>query len=102
MINIGFRTAIQNGETNSRGEFKYLASETVTFFIGDLVFPSVLADEIVTPLDIADTDDVAHRMVINIIRLLQSLDKDGDPNNGISITQTAKDNAVFLDFELST
>lgn len=102
VINIGFRTAIQNGETNSRGEFKYLAGETVTFFIGDLVFPSVLADEIVTPLDMADTDDVAHHMVINIIRLLQSLDKDGDPNNGISITQTAKDNAVFLDFELST
>ncbi len=101
VINIGYRTATQNGDTNSRGEFKYLAGETVTFFIGDLEFPPVLAAEVVTPLDMADTDDVAHHMVINIIRLLQSLDKDGDPDNGINITQTAKDNAVFLDFDLS-
>ena len=101
VINIGYRTATQNGDTNSRGEFKYLAGETVTFFIGDMEFPPVLAAEVVTPLDMADTDDVAHHMVINIIRLLQSLDKDGDPDNGINITQTAKDNAVFLDFDLS-
>ena len=102
VINIGYRTATQNGETNSRGEFNYLAGETVTFFIGDLEFPPVLAAEVVTPLDMADTDDVAHHIVINIIRLLQTLDKDGDPDNGINITQTAKDNAVFLDFDLST
>jgi len=101
VINIGYRTATQNGDTNSRGEFKYLAGETVTFFIGDLEFPPILAAEVVTPLDMADTDDVAHHMVINIIRLLQSLDKDGDPDNGINITQTAKDNAVFLNFDLS-
>jgi hypothetical protein len=101
VINIGYRTATQNGDTNSRGEFKYLAGETVTFFIGDLEFPPVLAAEVLTPLDMADTDDVAHHMVINIIRLLQLLDKDGDPDNGINITQTAKDNAVFLNFDLS-
>ena len=101
VINIGYRTATQSGDTNSRGEFKYLAGETITFFIGDLEFPPVLAAELVTPLDIAETDDVAHPMVINIIRLLQSLDKDGNPSNGITITQTAKDNAVALDFDLS-
>jgi hypothetical protein len=101
VINIGYRTATQNGDTNSRGEFKYLAGETVSFFIGDLEFPPVLAAEVLTPLDMADTDDVAHHMVINIIRLLQLLDKDGDPDNGINITQTAKDNAVFLNFDLS-
>jgi len=60
VINIGYRTETQNGVTNSRGEFKYFPGETVTFFIGDLEFPSVLADERVTPLDMADTDDVFH------------------------------------------
>jgi len=100
VINIGYRTATQNGDTNSRGEFKYLAGETVTFFIGDLEFPSVLAAEVVTPLDMADTDDVAHHMVVNIIRLLQSLDEDLNPSNGITITQTAKDNALAVNFDL--
>jgi len=101
VINIGYRTATQNGDTNSRGEFKYLAGETVTFFIGALEFPPVLGAEVVTPLDMADTDDVAHHIVINIIRLLQSLDKDLNPGNGITITQAAKDNALALDFDMS-
>ena len=101
VINIGYRTETQNSVTNSRGEFKYFPGETVTFFIGDLEFPSVLAAEIITPLDIADTDDVFHHMVVNIVRLLQSLDKDGNPDNGITITDTAKSNAAALDFDLS-
>lgn len=101
VINIGYRTETQNGVTNLRGEFKYFPGETVTFFIGDLELPSVLADEIVTPLDIAGTSDVFHHRVVNIIRLLQSLDKDGNPDNGITITDTAKNNAAALDFDLS-
>ena len=47
-----------------------MAGETVTFFIGALEFPPVLGAEVVTPLDMADTNDVAHHIVINIIRLL--------------------------------
>ena len=101
VINIGYRTATQNGNTNSQGEFRYLQGEMVTFFIGDLEFPPVLGDAIVTPLDMAGTDDVGDPMVVNIIRLLQSLDKDGIPSNGITITQAAKDNAVDLDFDMS-
>lgn len=101
VINISYRTETQSGVTNSRGEFSYFPGETVTFFIGDLEFPSVLAAEVVTPLDMAGTEDVFHHMVINIIRLLQSLDKDGNPDNGITITDSAKHNAVALDFDLS-
>ena len=101
VINIGYRTATQNGVTNSRGEFKYYPGETVTFFIGALEFPPVLADKIVTPLDIANTDDVFDPMVVNISRLLQTLDKDGNPANGITITNTAKSNALRLNFDLS-
>lgn len=101
VINIGYRTETQNGVTNSRGEFKYYPGETVTFFIGDLEFPSALAAEIVTPLDLADTDNPYDPMVINIIRLLQALDKDGDPSNGIRITDEARTNAVAIDFDIS-
>ena len=100
VINIGYRTETQNGVTNSRGEFQYHPGETVTFFIGDLEFPSVLADERVTPLDMADTDDVFHHMVVNIARLLQTLDKDGDTSNGITIADSVRDHATQIDFDL--
>ena len=101
VINIGYRTETQNGVTNSRGEFNYFPGEMVTFFIGDLEFPSIPAEQVVTPLDMADTDDISHPIVINISRLLQSLDKDGNPSNGISITDISKQNAVILDFDVS-
>ena len=101
VINIGYRTATQNGNTNSRGEFRYLAGERVTFFIGDLEFPAVLGDSVITPLDMAGTDNPFEPMVINIIRLLQTLDKDSDPSNGITITDMAKTNAIAIDFDLS-
>jgi hypothetical protein len=100
VINIDYRTETQNGVTNSRGEFKYHPGETITFFIGDLEFPPVLAGERVTPLDMADTDDITHPMVINIARLLQTLDKDGDPTNGITIADAASAAAVQLDFDI--
>jgi len=100
VINIDYRTETQNGVTNSRGEFKYHPGETITFFIGDLEFPSVLAGERVTPLDMADTDDITHPMVVNIARLLQTLDKDGDPTNGITIADAANAAGVQLDFDI--
>ena len=52
VINIGYRTETQEGVTNARGEFNYVAGETVTFFIGDLVFPPVpaSADDQVTTI----------------------------------------------------
>jgi hypothetical protein len=100
VINISYRTETQNGVTNSRGEFKYHPGETVTFFIGPLEFPSVLAGAKVTPLDMAETDDVFHPMVVNISRLLQTLDKDGDTSNGITISDDARNHATQLDFDL--
>lgn len=97
--NIGYRTATRSGTTNSAGEFQYLEGETVVFFIGDLELPPVEAKVIVTPLEIARTDDTNNHIVINLARLLQSLDEDGDPSNGITITADAALVAVPINFD---
>ena len=102
VIGIGYRTETLSGTTDAEGKYKYLAGETVTFFIGGLEFPATAATGIVTPLSIAATDDVTNTAVINMARLLQTLDQDGDPSNGISITQTAIDSAEPVDFSMST
>ncbi len=100
VINIGYKTETLSGVTGSNGEYDYLAGETVTFFIGDLELPSTLATGTVTPLDLAGTQDTSNSTVVNIIRLLQTLDKDGNPGNGITITNTAKSSATQVDFSL--
>lgn len=99
--NIGYRTETLEGETNSLGEYEYNDGETVTFFIGDLVFPPVRAAVIVSPLNILQTLDTSDPSVINMIRLLQTLDTDGNPDNGITISDTAKSTATQVDFTLS-
>lgn len=101
VINVGYKTETKEGVTNAQGEYEYLEGETVTFFIGDLEFPPVEATGTVTPLDLAGTTDTADSTVINIIRLLQTLDQDGNPDNGITITDAAKAAATQVDFTLS-
>jgi hypothetical protein len=101
VINIGYRTETLEGVTNELGEYEYVEGETVTFFIGDLEFPAVRATGIVTPLELADSDDTSDPTVVNIIRLLQTLDENGDPDDGITITEAAKSAATLVDFDLS-
>jgi len=102
VIGIGYKTETLSGVTSPNGEYEYLPGETVTFFIGDLELPPTLATGTVTPLDLAATQDTSDSTVVNIIRLLQTLDKDGNPDNGITITETAITNATQVDFSLDT
>lgn len=86
---ISYRTETQSGITNSKGEFQYIAGETVTFSIGKIDLPSAVAAATITPLTLAGTSDVNNQKVSNILVLLQSLDQDGDPGNGITIPVAA-------------
>jgi hypothetical protein len=101
IIQIAYQTETLSGFTNDKGEFDYLPGEAVTFSIGDLIFPSTPAIGVVTPLNIAGTTDIDDPAVINMIRLLQTLDSDGDPSNGITIADAAKVNAEQVDFSLT-
>ncbi len=98
---IHYETLTQNGTTTADGEFNYLDGETITFSIGGTSLPSALARSVLTPLDLVGTTDFNNTSVVNIARLLQSLDADGDPSNGISIAGSAHLAAegMSLDFD---
>ncbi|WP_288129727.1 hypothetical protein [Microbulbifer sp.] len=95
VANIGYRSLSSEGNithegvTDANGEFGYEPGDSVVFFIGDLEFPAVAASEVITPLDIAGTTDTSDNSVVNMARLLQTLDTDGDPSNGILISDAA-------------
>jgi hypothetical protein len=90
---LDYATPTHKGKTSAKGEFLYAAGETVTFSVGSVLFPSALAKSTLTPLDMANTSDINNQIVINILVLLQSLDEDGDPSNGITIPSTAASQA---------
>ncbi len=78
----------QQGQTNEVGEYDYTPGDTVTFSIGGIELPAVEATGRITPADMGSgaTDWSTDSTVINILRLLQTLDEDGNPDNGITIT----------------
>lgn len=95
------------GITDASGQFSYQAGENITFSLGDLVLGSAQGAERMTPLTITESATSAEDQgVSNKLILLQTLDEDGDLNNGIQITEAIRayisDNAATLDFNQST
>ena len=70
------------GTTDERGSYKYSHGDTVEFRLGSMILGKVKGAPIVTPIELAG--DNGNRLK-NILVLLQSLDVDGNPENGISI-----------------
>jgi PKD repeat protein len=84
---LDYLTTTQKGTTNSQGSFTYETGEEITFSIGDVVLGTTLGKSIITPLDLVPgAQDETDPTVTNILRLLQSLDVDGDPDNSIYLT----------------
>ena len=71
----------------------------VIFQIGDTILGTVTGGAIITPVELAGVSNTADRWVINFARLLQSLDEDQDPSNGVIINATTR--AVMLSRNLS-
>lgn len=84
---LNYRTETLSGTTNDKGEFSYKSDENIIFSIGGVELPAVKADAVITPLTLFATDDLNHTAVVNLLRLLQSLDLDGDATNGIEIPE---------------
>lgn len=79
-----------SGLTDVDGGFNYRGHESVRFAIGAVDLGQARGDDIITPLDLAGTDNVDDPLVLNRARLLLSLDEDQNPDNGIRITETTR------------
>ncbi|MFZ2288844.1 MAG: alpha/beta fold hydrolase [Halopseudomonas yangmingensis] len=87
-----YRTASREGVTNADGAFSYRRGETLTFSLGGVELGSAAGQSLLSPLDLVNhADDSSHTAAINITRLLQTLDADGNLNNGIQLEAAVKD-----------
>ncbi len=99
---LAYATRTGHGLTNVSGEFTYHLEESITFSIGDIQLPSIEAAELITPLDVFSTDNIMAIEVQNLSRLLQTLDEDGNPDNGIRLTDAAAASASGLTVDFSS
>ncbi len=80
-------TATPAGTTDAQGRYRYRAGETITFSIGSVALGAATGAAVATPLSITSGATAAtDPRVTNKLVLLQTLDADGDLNNGIQIT----------------
>ncbi len=88
------------GVTDQHGKFQYKYGDSVKFAIGKLALGEAvpLVDGLVTPQTLTDYDE-AKQMII--LRLLQSLDIDNNPSNGITIPKSTIDALENLEKEVA-
>jgi len=86
-----FSTPTHQGKTAEGGSFDYIPGELVTFSLGSLNLGTVVGQHKITPLDLLGSDTSSDVRVINMARILQSLDDDQNPRQGITITQRGTD-----------
>ena len=75
------------GTTNASGNYAYRGGDTVKFSIGKVILGEGLAGPITTPIDlVSGAIALDHPNVVKILQVLQTLDDDLDPANGINIS----------------
>ena len=95
--NLDYKIGNQTGVTDNDGYFTYNSSdENITFYVGDLKLGTFELKNIhngkIFPADLVgvDVNNTTNNNLIKIIRFLQSIDNDDNPNNGIYITDNIK------------
>jgi hypothetical protein len=78
------------GTTGADGRFQYAQGNTVTFRIGGLTLGSLQGQPYMSPLHIVGSSSNLAQRVNNRLRLLQMLDLDNNPENGIVISEAVR------------
>lgn len=93
---LSYESASVSGVTGPAGEFKYVPGETVTFKLGGTTLGSAMGKGVMTPAQIsADATTMS-----NMLRVLQTLDADADPSNGIELSADMRSAAQNVKFNL--
>ena len=98
---IQYRTSTFSGVTDIAGSFEYNTNEIIEFSIGSLILGAAVADSTVTPLELGTLNGSLENGALdyqrnhqdratNTLRLLQTLDSDSYPENGITISENTR------------
>lgn len=91
---VSFDSGSQKGSTDANGQFKYIAGETVSFKLGNIVLGNAKASDklLLKALNFGvDAQGNLSDITLNRAVLLQTLDSDNDSSNGIQISSATAD-----------
>lgn len=90
-VGLRFETPTCSGVTGRNGTFQYRDGEFVTFSVGNVLLGAARGAERLTVADIVarvggNLDKLADPGLTNVARFLQTLDQNGNPDDGITLT----------------
>ncbi len=86
------------GITDETGRFGYMQGTSVRFYVGDIPVGYAVEPALrLTPYELADKNEA---LAIRIAQFLQTLDNDGSPGNGITLTDTLHNQAEGMRLDL--
>lgn len=81
----------KSGTTDANGTFSFKDGERCAFKVGGIVLGEATGSAVITPVSlVSGASSEANLQASNIARLLQTLDSDSNPSNGITISDAAK------------
>ena len=83
-----------SGVTLADGSFEFVPGGTVTFSVGGVELGTTDGKSVVTPVDLVPGGSSSSPAVQNIVRFLMTLDSNGDPSDGITISPEVQAAAV--------
>lgn len=86
---LNYKTNTHKGKTDQSGTFEYMKGEVVEFYIGSMLIGVSRGKQKVTPIDLVHGESVDDPSVVNMARLIQSFDDDGDIKAGIAFNEEA-------------
>jgi len=100
-----YQTPTLSGTTNNKGEFQYRPGENVTFSVGGLVLGSAPGDKRLTSAHLVlgvegDIEKLKYSKATNMARFVQSLDEDGNVENGITVTAQTRDVVTQYNYKI--
>lgn len=83
------------GDSDEIGRFIYEIGQPVEFSVGGVTIGTLTTGRgLVTPLDFARNGTINNQTVLNITRFLMMLDRNGDPFDGVEISEAVREIAV--------
>jgi hypothetical protein len=87
VVGLGYRSGSHTGVTDSHGRFTYEVGQSITFYVGGINLGTAPNPKrLMTPVDLVANGTGTSTYVVNVVRFLMLLDRDGDPSNGIEIS----------------
>lgn len=94
-------TTTQAGSTDNAGKFLFADGEVITFKLGDTILGEYVGEFIITPVDLDPSQSSEGNTAVNMVRLLLALDEDGNPENGIEISEASHNAFKGVQFNLN-